>query len=60
MNMFILKMNMFILLHTNTKDFDFFLKGDTSVDEVSTPKPHAWMPDSGWKDLLYLVTMEGK
>ena len=42
----------------NRSELDFFLKGDTSVDEVESEKPHAWMPDSGWKDLLYLVKME--
>lgn len=35
---------------------DFFLKGDTSLGEVSKPKPPGapWLADSGWKDLVCL------
>jgi hypothetical protein len=33
----------------NKAEFDFFLKGNTSLDEVEQ-KPHAWISPNGWKD----------
>jgi dynein heavy chain len=33
----------------NKGEFDFFLKGNTSLDEVDA-KPHAWISPNGWKD----------
>jgi len=35
----------------------FFLKGDTSLDEVAKPKPASvpWLSNSGWKDLIKLT-----
>ena len=33
----------------NKPEFDFFLKGNTSLDEVAT-KPNKWMSINGWKD----------
>ncbi|KAJ3114591.1 Dynein heavy chain 10, axonemal [Phlyctochytrium bullatum] len=38
-------------------ELNFFLKGDVSLDAVSTPKPFTWILDQGWKDLLRLVTL---
>lgn len=35
----------------NRKELDFFLKGNTSLDEVANPKPYPWVPDQGWKDI---------
>jgi dynein heavy chain len=29
----------------NRKELDFFLKGNTSLDEVENPKPYPWVPD---------------
>jgi dynein heavy chain, axonemal len=38
-------------------ELNFFLKGDISLDQVSTPKPFGWIVDQGWKDLLKLTTL---
>lgn len=35
----------------NHQELDFFLKGNTSLDEITRYKPYNWIPDSGWKDL---------
>lgn len=40
----------------NRQEFDFFLKGNTSLDEVEE-KPHSWMSDIGWKDAVKLDSM---
>lgn len=42
----------------NRQEFDFFLKGNTSLDEVEE-KPHRWMSDNGWKDAIKLDEMGG-
>jgi len=36
---------------------DFFLKGDTSLDEVTEPNPAPWLINSCWKDLIFLGGM---
>lgn len=38
----------------NHKELDFFLKGNTSLDDVDEPSPAVWMNQAGWKDLLKL------
>ncbi|KAJ3055760.1 Dynein heavy chain 10, axonemal [Rhizophlyctis rosea] len=38
-------------------ELNFFLKGDVSLEQPSTPKPFAWVTDQGWKDLLRLATL---
>jgi dynein heavy chain len=38
----------------NKVELDFFLKGNTSLDTVEDKKPHKWISDNGWKDLLRL------
>ncbi|KAE9205971.1 Dynein heavy chain 10, axonemal [Phytophthora fragariae] len=40
----------------NRAELDFFLKGDTSLDAASQPKPEdiTWVSGAGWKDLLCL------
>lgn len=35
-------------------ELDFFLKGNTSLEQISRNKPYDWIPTSGWKDLLKL------
>lgn len=35
----------------NKKELDFFLKGNTSLDDVSRPKPYDWISVAGWKDM---------
>lgn len=41
----------------NKQHLDFFLKGNTSLDEVQTEKPYSWITQNGWKDLQRLVTI---
>jgi len=42
----------------NKAEFDFFLKGNTSLDEVE-PVPHKWISINGWKDAVMLDSMGG-
>jgi dynein heavy chain len=39
------------------RELDFFLKGNTSLDEVDTPPPATWISISGWKDIQTLVNI---
>ena len=39
----------------NHTELDFFLKGNTALEQVSRSKPYKWVPDEGWKDLQKLV-----
>ena len=39
-------------------EYDFFLKGNTSLEGVSMVKPFVWMPDQGWKDLDRLIEIK--
>jgi dynein heavy chain len=41
----------------NRTELDFFLKGDMSLEEVSSPNPLNWMSEKGWKDLLKLSNL---
>lgn len=34
----------------NKKEFDFFLRGNTSLDPPKKKKPFDWISDQGWKD----------
>merc|ERR550537_402755 len=40
------------------KEFDFFLKGNPSLDKVRVQKPFDWITDTGWKDLQLLLTID--
>jgi dynein heavy chain len=42
----------------NKEELDFFLKGNTSLDEVEA-KPHKWISENGWKDAVKLDEMGG-
>lgn len=42
----------------NKTELDFFLKGNTSLDEIEA-KPHKWMSENGWKDAIKLDEMGG-
>lgn len=42
----------------NHEELNFFLKGNTSLEQVSRPKPYKWIPDAGWKDMQKLVTID--
>jgi dynein heavy chain len=35
----------------NKNELDFFLKGNTSLDDLAQAKPFPWVPDQGWKDI---------
>jgi dynein heavy chain, axonemal len=37
----------------NKPELDFFLKGNTSLDEVEN-KPFRWISNNGWKDAVKL------
>ncbi|DBA95316.1 TPA: Dynein heavy chain cytoplasmic [Trebouxia sp. C0006] len=34
---------------------DFFLKGNLALEKNSRRKPHSWLPDQGWEDVMRLV-----
>ena len=38
----------------NNVELNFFLKGDTSLDDAALPNPFDWVSPQGWKDLLKL------
>jgi dynein heavy chain len=38
----------------NKVELDFFLKGNTSLDEIEEKKPQKWISDNGWKDMVKL------
>jgi len=42
----------------NRPELDFFLKGNTSLDDVEA-KPFKWMSVNGWKDAVKLDSMGG-
>jgi len=35
----------------NREELNFFLKGNIALKDSEVPKPAAWIPDAGWKDL---------
>jgi len=39
------------------KELDFFLKGNTSLDEITEKKPAIWVDDAGWKDIQSIGTL---
>lgn len=40
------------------KEFDFYMKGNPSLDRPKEPSPHAWLSETGWKDLQLLKTFD--
>ncbi len=61
--MFSFHMTTMIMAQENELDrteFDFFLKGNTSIEELAAKKPPvlSWLSDQGWKDLQKLITLE--
>lgn len=42
----------------NREELNFFLKGNTSLEIVTRPKPYKWVPEAGWKDIQKLVTID--
>jgi len=58
--MFSLQMTINIIIGDdglNFKEWDFFLKGNTSLDQVKNEKPFKWVSESGWKDIEKLTTL---
>ena len=43
----------------NHEQLDFFLRGNLSLEKAARKNPHAWFPDSGWQDLMRLITLGG-
>lgn len=41
----------------NITELDFFLKGNTSLEQIAKAKPYKWLTESGWKDLHKLVNI---
>lgn len=41
----------------NKVELDFFLKGNTSLDDVERRKPYSWITNNGWKDIQKLDTL---
>ena len=41
----------------NHIELEFFLKGNTSLEEIARKKPYRWLSDKGWKDAQKLVTL---
>lgn len=35
----------------NKIELDFFLKGNTSLEQITREKPNQWLSHNGWKDL---------
>ncbi len=33
----------------NRTELDFFLKGNTSLEQVQRQRPYKWVPEAGWK-----------
>ena len=58
--MFAFQMTIMILddeNNLNKTELDFFLKGNTSLEVISRPKPYKWVTDQGWKDMHKLITI---
>lgn len=36
---------------------DFFLKGNLSLEPHPCKKPHDWLPEQGWQDLMKLTEL---
>ncbi|KAF4798840.1 Dynein-1-alpha heavy chain, flagellar inner arm I1 complex [Turdus rufiventris] len=36
------------------EEFEFFLKGNISLEKSARKKPYPWLPDQGWEDLIRL------
>jgi len=42
----------------DAQEMDFFLKGNTSLDQVKRKKTQKWISESGWKDMQKLSEMQ--
>ncbi|KXS21993.1 hypothetical protein M427DRAFT_494431 [Gonapodya prolifera JEL478] len=43
--------------NVDSSELSFFLKGDISLEQPAKQKPHYWLSDQGWKDLLMLCSL---
>ena len=41
----------------NHEELDFFVKGNLSLEKSRRAKPHAWIPDQGWEDVMKLMSV---
>jgi dynein heavy chain len=39
------------------RELEFFLKGNTNLEDVDEPIPQPWIPIAGWKDLQTLISV---
>eukprot|EP00929_Paragymnodinium_shiwhaense_P077084 TRINITY_DN3967_c0_g3_i3.p1 TRINITY_DN3967_c0_g3~~TRINITY_DN3967_c0_g3_i3.p1 ORF type:complete len:4541 (+),score=1544.66 TRINITY_DN3967_c0_g3_i3:127-13749(+) len=39
------------------REFDFYMKGNPSLEKIKDPVPASWISEPGWKDLQLLKTM---
>ncbi|XP_075256614.1 dynein axonemal heavy chain 10-like [Convolutriloba macropyga] len=39
----------------NQDELNFFIKGNISLEKSKRQKPHKWMPDQGWEDIIRLA-----
>ena len=38
-------------------ELDFFIKGNLALEKSARGKPHAWVPDQGWEDIIKLTEL---
>jgi dynein heavy chain len=38
-------------------ELDFFIKGNLALEKSARGKPHSWIPDQGWEDIIKLTSM---
>merc|ERR1719262_938491 len=59
--LFALQMTCMILTHDDDlipKEFDFYMKGNPSLEKIKEPIPHPFISETGWKDLQLLKTFD--
>merc|ERR1719446_1722264 len=44
----------------DAEELDFLLKGQVSLEKAAQKKPHDWLSDQGWEDLVKLSSFEGE
>ncbi|KAK3777975.1 hypothetical protein RRG08_038771 [Elysia crispata] len=42
--------------HISQEELDFFIKGNTSLQQSENKKPYSWIPESGWEDCVRLAS----
>lgn len=41
----------------NQEELDFFIKGNISLEKSTRLRPHDWLPEQGWEDMMKLTTV---